>query len=386
MNADPFSGHILVVDDDDLNLDILSRRLGRDGHVVATAANGFDALDRMRTQPFDLVLLDIMMPKMNGYQVLEAMRNDERLRHTPVVVISAVNDMNSVIKCIQLGAADYLFKPFDPVLLHARVNACLDTKRLRDQERHYLRQIEQEKKQVHDLLNVVIPIGIEMTSEQNFANLLEKILMGGKMLCNADGATLYLRTDTNTLEYVIVSNETLGIALTVSDDKPERFAPIHLHNEDGTPADGGFAAAYVTIHSKPINVENEDDLDRFPGTKAFDTEEGYRTVSLLTLPLVNSERQVIGVLQYANAKDEATGDIIPFSSNLQPLMEALASLAAAALEGYMREASLQQTIRELRINVSIDEGARQTQVSKITDSDFFLRLRSRIHEFRSERL
>ena len=385
MNDVPFSGQILVVDDDDLNLDILARRLERDGHVVTTASNGFDALDKMRTQPFDLVLLDIMMPKMNGYQVLEAIRDDEQLRHTPVIVISAVNDMSSVVKCVQLGAADYLFKPFDPVLLHARVGACLEKKRLLDQERHYLRQIEQEKQQVHNLLNVVIPIGIEFTREQNFAYLLEKILMGGKMLCNADGATLYLRTDANTLEYVIVSNESLGIALTVGDEKPASFAPIRLYNEDSTPADDGFAAAHATLHSKAINVENETDLDRFPGTRAFDTLAGYGTISLLTLPLVSSEQQVIGVLQYANAKDSVTGDIIPFSSQLQPLMEALASLAAAALEGYVREATLQQTIQELRINVSIDERARQTQVSKITDTDFFLRLRSRIHEFRSER-
>jgi CheY-like chemotaxis protein len=353
---------------------------------VATATNGFEALDVMRIQSFDLVLLDIMMPRMNGYQVLEAMRDDESLRHTPVVVISAVNDMNSVIKCVQLGAADYLFKPFDPVLLHARVNACLEKKRLLDHERDYLRQIEQEKKQIHDLLNVVIPIGIELTSEQNFANLLEKILMGGKMLCNADGATLYLRTDANTLEYVIVYNETLGTALTVSDDKPEHFAPIRLRKEDGTPADGEYAAAHATLHVKPINVENEGDLDRFPGTKAFDSQTGYRTISLLTLPLVNSEHQVIGVLQYANAKDEATGNIIRFSRNLEQLLEALASLAAAALEGYVREATLRQTIQELRINVVIDERARQAQVGRVTESDFFLRLRFRIHEFRAERL
>jgi CheY-like chemotaxis protein len=385
VNDVPFSGQILVVDDDDLNLDILARRLARDGHRVTTASNGFDALDKMRMQAFDLLLLDIMMPKMNGYQVLEAMRDDKSLRHTPVIVISAVNDMSSVVKCVKLGATDYLFKPFDPVLLHARVGACLEKKRLLDQERHYLRQIEQEKKQVHDLLNLVIPIGIELTHEQNFTNLLEKILMGGKMLCNADGATLYLRTDANTLEYVIVSNESLGIMLTLGDDKPTRFAPIRLYADDGAPADNEFAAAHATVHGEPINVENERDLDRFPGTKAFDTQAGYKTISLLTLPLVSSDQQVIGVLQYANARDAATGEIIPFSSNLQPLMEALASLAAAALEGYVREATLQQTIQELRISVSVDERARQVQVNKITDTDFFLRLRSRIHEFRSER-
>jgi CheY-like chemotaxis protein len=128
-------GHLLVVDDNEMNRDVLSRRLERQGYSIALAEDGEHALSVVRTAPFDLILLDIMMPKMNGYQVLEHLKADPDLRHIPVVVISAVDELDSVVKCIELGAEDYLFKPFNPVLLKARVSACIEKKRLIDMNR-----------------------------------------------------------------------------------------------------------------------------------------------------------------------------------------------------------------------------------------------------------
>lgn len=126
-------GHLLVVDDNEMNRDVLVRRLERQGHTVEIARDGEEALDMMRAQPFDLVLLDIMMPKVNGFQVLEQMQTDLRLRDVSVIVISALDELESVVKCIELGAEDYLFKPFNPVLLRARVNASLQKLQLRRQ-------------------------------------------------------------------------------------------------------------------------------------------------------------------------------------------------------------------------------------------------------------
>jgi phosphoserine phosphatase RsbU/P len=142
MNAE--QGFILVVDDNEANRDVLSRRLKRQGHRVAAAAHGLQALEMMHTQAFDLVLLDIMMPEMNGYQVLEEVKADPALRHVPVIMISALDDIDSVVRCIELGAEDYLYKPFNPVLLKARVNASLEKKRLRDQEQAYIRAVKRE--------------------------------------------------------------------------------------------------------------------------------------------------------------------------------------------------------------------------------------------------
>ncbi len=129
------TGKLLVVDDDEGNREMLARRLERLGHQTVVASNGREALERLRVEPFDLMLLDIQMPELNGYQVLEALRADAALSQLPVIVLSASDDNARVASCIEMGAEDYLPKPFDPVLLRARIGACLEKKRLRESER-----------------------------------------------------------------------------------------------------------------------------------------------------------------------------------------------------------------------------------------------------------
>ena len=138
------AGHILVVDDNESNRDMLSRRLRRSGYYVDVAVDGRQALEMIYSGNFDLVLLDIMMPEINGYEVLERLKSNEAFRHIPVLMISAVDDMDSVVRCIELGADDYLPKPFNPTLLKARVQASLSRKRLHDREQLYARSLEQE--------------------------------------------------------------------------------------------------------------------------------------------------------------------------------------------------------------------------------------------------
>ncbi len=132
----PAEAALLVVDDNEDNRYTLTRRLSREGYTnLTTAANGREALGLLQGKPFDLVLLDIMMPDMNGYEVLEHLKADQQLRHIPVIMISAVDEVESVIRCIELGAEDYLSKPFNPTLLRARVGASLERKHLLDQVR-----------------------------------------------------------------------------------------------------------------------------------------------------------------------------------------------------------------------------------------------------------
>jgi class 3 adenylate cyclase len=132
---------VLVVDDIETNRDMLCRLLEADGHKASVAENGRIALELIKAQPFDLVLLDVMMPEMDGYQVLENMKSDETLRDIPVIVLSALDELDSVVRCIAMGAEDYLPKPFNPVLLRARIGASLEKKRLRDQEVRYLSEL-----------------------------------------------------------------------------------------------------------------------------------------------------------------------------------------------------------------------------------------------------
>jgi serine phosphatase RsbU (regulator of sigma subunit) len=145
MSADAVEpARILVVDDNEANRDLLVRRLQRQGHQMATAENGRIALDMLTQASFDLVLLDIMMPEMNGFEVLEHLKADDALRHLPVILISALDDADSVTKGIALGADDHLPKPFDRQILNARVTASLAKKRLHDREHMYARSLERE--------------------------------------------------------------------------------------------------------------------------------------------------------------------------------------------------------------------------------------------------
>jgi adenylate cyclase len=132
---------ILVVDDNEDNRDMLARRLRRQGYETLTAPGGHSALETLARTSIDLVLLDVMMPDLDGYAVLQRVKGDPALRDIPVLMISALDELDSVVRCIQLGAEDYLNKPFDPVLLQARVGACLEKKRLHDQEAGHRREL-----------------------------------------------------------------------------------------------------------------------------------------------------------------------------------------------------------------------------------------------------
>jgi adenylate cyclase len=134
------AGRLLIVDDNKMNRLLLARGLVQQGHQVAFAENGRQALEMLRAQPFDMVLLDVLMPEMDGFQTLSQIRDDRDLKNIPVIMVSAIDELDSVVKCIEMGAEDYLPKPINPVLLKARINASLEKKRLRDQQRELIRK------------------------------------------------------------------------------------------------------------------------------------------------------------------------------------------------------------------------------------------------------
>ena len=133
---------VLVVDDDPVTRSMLTASLEASGHQVTTADGGSQALDLVRADGYDVILLDVLMPRMNGYQVLEELKDDPRLRHVPVVMVTGLDDVESAVRCIELGADDYLSKPIDPVLLGARINAGLTKKRLHDLELQHIEEVD----------------------------------------------------------------------------------------------------------------------------------------------------------------------------------------------------------------------------------------------------
>jgi adenylate cyclase len=234
---------MLLVDDNEDNLYTLSLRLKREGYShIVTAGNGREALERLQAQPFDLVLLDIMMPELNGYEVLAAMKSDARLRHIPVIMISAVDEIDSVTRCIEQGAEDYLSKPFNPVLLRARVGACLEKKRLRDQELRHVEELAELNRtleqRVRDQVAQLDNLG---RLKRFFSPQLAEMIVAG-------GADDPLKTHRR--EVTVVFLDLLGFTAFAETSEPEEIMGVL----------GEFHAAMGKLI-----LEHEGTLERFTG-------------------------------------------------------------------------------------------------------------------------
>ena len=151
------AGQILVVDDNPSNRDLLARQLSRDGHAVEVAASGKEAFEIVALRAFDLILLDVLMPEMSGYEVLNRLKHEPRTSEIPVIMISALDEMDSIVHCIEAGAVDYLPKPFAPALLRARIRSSLENKMLRDRERAMMEEIRLAKERNETLLLSILP-------------------------------------------------------------------------------------------------------------------------------------------------------------------------------------------------------------------------------------
>ncbi len=206
-----------------------------------------------------------------------------------------------------------------PEEIHAMVEDCPDT------VKGYIRELEYR-------IHRHAEIGVALSREKDMNQLLEMILVEAKQLSNADGGTLYMRTDDNRLRFEILMTDSLNFHMGGTSGKPIPFYPVKLYNEDGSP-NVNMVAAYVGLTGETVNIKDayEEEGFDFSGTKAFDSKTGYRSKSLLTVPLKNHEDEIIGVLQLLNAKHPRTGETLPFSKDIQGLVEGLASQAAVAI-------------------------------------------------------
>ena len=180
---------VLVVDDNASNRDVLARRLGREGHQVATAVDGTSALDLCNRDDFDLILLDLIMPDISGYDVLQRLKAMERTRHIPVIVISALDELDSVVRCIEAGAEDYLSKPFDPVLLRSRIDSSLEKKWLRDREKKFIADLEHEKHKSETLLLNILPQSIVNRMRGGEMAIADSVTESTILFCDLVGFT-----------------------------------------------------------------------------------------------------------------------------------------------------------------------------------------------------
>ena len=178
-NNDPLdtsSYKVLIVDDSPVNRNLLARQVQAQGYQAIAAVNGKQAIKMIQTGIYDLILLDIIMPEINGYEVLKWIRSGS-WRHIPTIMISALDEVDSVIKCIEMGAADYLAKPFNPTLLKARLGACLEQKRLRDRESSYLAQLATANEQISQLNNRLLTENTRLSAELEVTQRLQMMLL-----------------------------------------------------------------------------------------------------------------------------------------------------------------------------------------------------------------
>jgi GAF domain-containing protein len=319
----------------------------------------------------------------DAFQVLQSLKRHPDRCHLPALVVSRLEGSDPIARCIELGAEDCLPQPFDPVLLNARVRSCLEKKWLRDREIEYLRQVEREKRRVDMLLHAVIPIGIALAAESDFNRLLERILLEAKSFCGADAGTLYLRTDDDLLRFVMVHTGSLSLAMGGTTGVEIPFPPLRLYDERTGAPRGQNVAVHVAVTGQAVNIADAYEAEGFDfsGTRAFDQRTGYRSCSFLTVPLENSHGRVIGVLQLINALDPVSGAVIPFDQAVEQVIGILSSLAAVALESYIREQGLRRQIEELRIE--INEARKAQEVAEITETEYFQSLQERARELRA---
>jgi nitrate/nitrite-specific signal transduction histidine kinase len=248
------------------------------------------------------------------------------------------------------------------------------------QLRRTLLQVRKEKRRADDLLEVVIPIGVELTTEKDFNRLLEKMLLEAKNFCRADSGLLYLLTDHNTLNHAIVRNDSLNMIMGGTSNIAVSVPDLAMVGPDGS-VQRGNVAVKTAIDGVSINLSEGQGIEAYQASLGEDPcLKGYAVKSLLSIPLRNPEK-VLGVMLLINPQDAETKNVIPFDANLQQMMESFSSLAVAALEAYIREQALRAEVAQLRIE--IDKAKQQKAVDEIVDTDFFRNLEAKARSMRN---
>ena len=309
------AGTILVVDDARLNRDLLVRALSRLGYATVQAENGRIALDVLQAEDgprIDVILLDIEMPEMDGYEVLGRIKSDPRLRELPVIVISAVDALDSIVRCIEMGAADYLPKPFKAAILEARIRASLSAKRLRDAELAYL----DRQAGTNAVLNVINRSALDLDT------VLAAVIEQATRLCRASYGAIYLAED-----------DRYPVAAAAGD-------PVLAEHERANPATlgRGSLVGRVALSGAPEDIPDVLD-DAEYGLHAGQTAGGYR--SLVGVP-VSKDGRILGVLGFART------EVRPFSTSEILLLTAFAEQTGIAIEN----ARLLQTIDRQRTELA----------------------------------
>jgi len=414
-------GSILVVDDNTINCDLLSRQLERQGYTVTTVTKGAQALEMLTESAYDLILLDIFMPDMNGLDVLSKIKQNPNWQTVPVIMISALDELNSVVHCIEMGAEDFLSKPFNPILLQAKIKACLEKKKLQDQQAMYIAQ-----RVIAGATPVPILISRVDDGQILYANLAAETAIGlpvPKLLQRSTLDFYFYPEDRKAIVDALESALKNG----TEDTHSVRHQEIQCKRANGQPFWAAASLQPLTFeHEQTVLTVLYDISDRKEAEHSLQlAEENYRSIfenaqsgiyqsnpdgtfirvneamahihGYTSAALMMHEVTSIGEQIYVGAADrdkfqyllnkdqEVTGfeyqayrqngDIIWLSENARIVRDAHGQ--TAYYEGVVEditqhkldEAALKREVKELRIE--INETKRKQSVAEITGSDYF---------------
>jgi response regulator RpfG family c-di-GMP phosphodiesterase len=320
----PSACRIMVCDDSGAELAYITHLLERAGYTDVVAVN-----DPRRVMPllqehgFDLLLLDIEMPHITGVELTGMIRQRWSEAELPILMVTGTQGRDTRNGALAAGANDYLNKPVDPVEMALRVKNLLAVHAAYKQSKSVNCELERQVAARTAKLNLLIDNGVMIAAERDRSKLLRHILFEAQRLLNCDAGTLYLVTDRKTLRFAMRTKDDTLPSMEIPMAKPEHAG-----------AGLGYVSTYVARSNTSVLIDDVYREIRFDlsGTRRFDAESHYKTVSMLTVPMAPRDGDVIGVLQFINAMDPATGAIIPFAPDLVVLVEAFAAQAAVALD------------------------------------------------------
>lgn len=315
---------ILVCDDSTVDTTYLAHLLERLGYAdVISLSDSRQVMPMVKFTAFDLLLLDIRMPYLNGLDIIHLIREQFSAPELPILVITGVDSIETRNAALLAGANDYLNKPIDPVEMSLRASNLLTIRTIHKANIAIQGDLAREVVSRTARLNLLIENGLLMSMTRDRATLIRHTLFEGQRLLNCDAASLYLVTPEKTLRFVMRTRDDELVANEIALYDPDSGLP----NEK-------YASTWCALNKQSVLIDDVYTEPRFDlsGTLRFDMHSGYHSVSMLTVPMAPRGGDVVGVLQFINKLDPATGAVIPFPPDLVPLVETLASHAAVSLD------------------------------------------------------
>ncbi len=314
----------LVVDRDEEDRRTFSEQFGAEVTAFAMTNNVAAARAVLDKHDPEVMLLDMTDGTLGGMALLQSLRTEPDGVALSVIAVIDESHLDQADAILAAGADFLEMRPLIPELIRGRLRAARKQRQLRDQVREQLGHFR--------ALN---EIGVALSAERDKNRLAENILLYAKGLADADGGTIYLMSeDEKELRFAIVRTDSLNFALGGATNEPIPFAPLPLYAVDSGKPNHANIATHVALTAETVNIPDAYEADGFDftGMQCFDSEHDYRSTSFLTIPMKNNTGEVIGVLQLINAMDRRAGNVVPFTAEVQEVVESLTSQAAVAID------------------------------------------------------